>query len=211
MKLILASGSPRRAALLDQAGLDYEVRAPDIDETRRPDETPGVYVDRIAREKVLAVASSGDVVLAADTAVVFEGLVLGKPAHPQEARSMLRRLQGRDHEVFTGVAAAHRERVESVVDVARVRMMPMTEEEISAYVDGGEPMDKAGSYALQGRGGVFVESVTGSPFTVVGLPLHLLPRLVRMVGAEPDRFRHRSNLYPDAEASDRTAPGHRGV
>jgi septum formation protein len=182
VRLVLASGSPRRAALFDQLGLVYEITAPDVDESRRPDERPGNYVERLAREKALAVATPGAVVIGADTAVVHEGQILGKPAHPEEARSMLRRLQGQIHEVFTGVAVAWEAEVKSLVDVTEVELLAMTEEEISDYVDSGEPMDKAGAYALQGRGGMFVATITGSPSTVVGLPIHLVPRLLAQAG-----------------------------
>jgi len=194
MRLVLASSSPRRAELLSRLGLSYEVAPADIDESRRPDEPPATYVERLAREKARAVASPGSVVVAADTAVVHEGHVLGKPAHPAEARSMLRRLSGTAHDVFTGLAVSNGDVVESVVDVTEVTFLEMTDLEIADYVDGGEPMDKAGAYALQGRGGLFVESVTGSPFTVVGMPIHLLPRLMRRVGADMALFEHGSNL-----------------
>lgn len=101
---------------------------------------------------------------------------------------MLRRLQGDIHEVFTGVAVAAGGEVASLVDVTIVKMLPMTDEEVADYVDTGEPMDKAGSYALQERGGVYVQSIEGSPFTVIGLPIHLLPRLLGRVGADLQRF-----------------------
>lgn len=188
MRLVLASGSPRRAALLDQLGLVYEVAVPDVDESRRPDERAGDYVERLAREKASAMASPGAVVFGADTAVVHEGHILGKPAHPEEARSMLRRLQGEVHEVFTGVAVAWDGEIRSLVDVTEVEMLTMTEEEISDYVDSGEPMDKAGAYALQGRGGMFVAAITGSPSTVVGLPIHLVPRLLAQSGTTVHHF-----------------------
>lgn len=191
MRLILASGSPRRADLLKRLGLDFDVRPPDIDETRRPDEPAGIYVERLAREKASAVIEPGTVVIAADTSVVHEGHVLGKPGHPEEARTMLRGLQGDVHEVFTGVAVARSDEIASMVDVAKVKMLPMTDEEIADYVDSGEPMDKAGSYAIQLRGGIFVESIDGSPFTVIGLPVHLLPRLLARVGADLQRFNRR--------------------
>lgn len=194
MRLVLASGSPRRAELLERLGLDFEVMPAHIDETRRPDEAPGDYVERLAREKALRVCGPERLVIAADTAVVHEGHVLGKPAHPEEARSMLRRLQGDTHEVFTGVAVAVANEVEAAVDVTEVRIMEMTDVEIADYVDTGEPMGKAGAYALQGRGGVFVERIVGSPFTVIGLPIHLLSRLARRVGADLDRFQRGSNL-----------------
>lgn len=195
MKLVLASSSPRRAELLDRIGLEFEVSVTDIDETRRPDEAPGVYVERLAVEKARAVLTPGIVVVAADTAVVHKGHVLGKPGHPEEARRMLRGLQGGTHDVFTGIAVAHDEEVASLVDVTEVRMASMTPEEIADYVDTGESMDKAGSYALQGRGGLYVDSISGSPFTVIGLPLHLLPRLASRVGAQLGNFTRRSNLW----------------
>lgn len=186
MNLVLASSSPRRADLLSRLGLRFEVSAADLDETRRPDESPGVYVERLAREKARAVGTADDLVVAADTAVVSAGLILGKPAHPAEARSMLARLQGEKHDVFTGIAVRRGEEMASAVDVTEVEMLPMTDDEIDAYVAMGEPMDKAGSYALQGRGGLFVAAVSGSPFTVIGLPVHLLPRLIRAVGVDPE-------------------------
>ena len=188
MRLVLASGSPRRAELLRQLDLVFEVAPWEVDETRRPDEAAGDYVNRLAREKALAALEPETVVIGGDTAVVHEGHVLGKPAHPEEARGMLRRLQGDTHEVFTGLAVALGDEVASIVDVTEVRLMEMTDVEIADYVDTGEPMGKAGAYALQGRGGAFVERVVGSPFTVIGLPIHLLSRLARRVGADLGEF-----------------------
>lgn len=188
MRLVLASGSPQRAALLYQIGLIYEIRPADLEESRRPDEGAADYVERLAREKALSVVDDESVVIAADTAVVHEGHILGKPAHPAEATSMLRRLQSNVHEVFTGVAVAWSGEIRSLVDVTEVKMMAMTDEEIADYVDSGEPMNKAGSYGLQGSGGVFVESISGSPFTVIGLPIHLLPRLLAQTGSGFHRF-----------------------
>ena len=194
MKLILASSSPQRSHLLHQIALDHTVQPADVDESRRPDEPPGTYVERVAREKAMAIDAPQDVVVAADTAVVFEGQILGKPAHPQEARSMLRRLQGQRHEVFTGLAVRRGDRVESLVDVTHVQMLPMTDDEVSRYVADGDPMDKAGAYGLQSQGGVFVESISGSPSTVVGLPLHLLPRLLGRMEVDMELFRRRDRL-----------------
>lgn len=193
MKLILASGSPRRAELLRTLGLVFEASTPGVDESMLPGEPAAAYVERIARDKSLALAEPDAVVIAADTAVAHAGHVLGKPAHPEEARSMLRRLQGGRHDVFTGLAVAvgHYDEppeVVSAVDVTEVSLLAMTADEIADYVDTGEPMDKAGAYALQGRGGRFVESVRGSPFTVVGLPIHLLARLITSVGSDLSRF-----------------------
>lgn len=191
MKLVLASSSPRRRELLESLNLQFELRSPDVDETRFPDEAPGIYVERIARAKALAVAGSDEIIVAADTTVVFEGRVMGKPGHPEEARSMLRRLQGARHEVLSGLAVSSGGETHSLIDATEVEMMTMTDEEIAAYVAGGEPMDKAGAYALQGEGGVFVISVHGSPSTVVGLPIHQLPRLLGRVGVELSQFRSR--------------------
>jgi len=191
VRLLLASGSPRRAELLRQLDLAFEVAPTEVDETRRPDETAGDYVNRLAREKALAALGPETVVVGGDTAVVHDGHVLGKPAHPEEARGMLRRLQGDTHEVFTGLAVAFGGEVASIVDVTEVRLMEMTDVEIADYVDTGEPMGKAGAYALQGRGGAFVERVVGSPFTVIGLPIHLLSRLARRVGADLGEFEDR--------------------
>lgn len=191
MRLVLASSSPRRARLLDQLDLVYEVIPSNVDESVLPDEPAAAFVERLAREKAAEVASPGDLVIAADTVVVHRGKIMGKPAHPEEARSMLVRISGETHEVFTGVAAAGGGEIVSLVDVTEVRMLDVTNEELAAYVESGEPMDKAGAYALQGRGGVFVESVVGSPFTVIGLPIHLLPRLVSKVGGDLEHFRRR--------------------
>lgn len=166
--------------------------APEVDESRRPDERAGDYVERLAKAKASAVISPGTIVIGADTAVVHEGLILGKPGHPAEARAMLSRLQGETHEVFTGVAIAWGDEVRSLVDVTEVEMIAMTDDEISGYVDSGEPMDKAGAYALQGRGGGFVKSVSGSPSTVVGLPIHLVPRLIAQTGTPVHQFLRRT-------------------
>jgi septum formation protein len=192
MRLVLASGSPRRRALFETLDLDFEVEPADIDETRLPDEAPAVYVERVARAKASLVAGPDRLVVAADTTVVHEGRVMGKPGHPEEARAMLRRLQGDTHEVFTGLAVASMEEevaIHSVVDASMVEMVPMTEDEIADYVATGEPMDKAGAYALQGLGGVFVRRIVGSPFTVIGLPIHLLDRLMSAAGAGLSHFR----------------------
>lgn len=185
MRLILASGSPRRAALLESLGLSFGVAVPDVDESRFPEEEPDHYVERVARLKVAAVDGSDAVVLAADTTVVHEGKVLGKPAHPAEARRMLRHLSGDVHAVYTGVAVSSDGVVSSVVDRSLVRMSELTDHEIDRYVATGEPLDKAGAYALQGLGGMFVEAVDGSPSNVIGLPLHVAVRLLRAHGIDP--------------------------
>lgn len=192
MRLVLASQSPRRAAVLSALGLDFVVANPEVDEARRPDEEPHAYVERVARAKAVAVASPGDVVVAADTVVVHGGRIMGKPGHPEEARAMLRRLQGDKHDVVTGLAVAGYDSgpiLHSAVDVTEVSFLPMTEDEIVGYVATGEPMDKAGAYALQGVGGLYVEWVKGSPFTVIGLPVHLLPRMLGRLGHPIEAFR----------------------
>jgi septum formation protein len=189
MRLVLASESPRRAEILKTIGLDFEVLPPAIEELRLPEENPDTYVERLARTKAMAVAGSDAVTLAADTVVVHEGRVLGKPAHPDEARAMLQRLQGSSHQVLTGIAVVAPDgRMESLVDSATVTLMPMTAEEIDDYIDTGEPMDKAGGYALQGLAARFVSAVEGSPYTVIGLPAHLLARLIGQSGYDLGDF-----------------------
>jgi septum formation protein len=186
VRLILASGSPRRAEILATSGLVFDILEPGVDETRHPDEAPEPYVERLARAKAEAVVGEGAISIGADTVVVAHGRILGKPGHPEEARSMLRELQGGRHIVLTGLAVSalrpEGPATLSLVDATEVVMGIMTEEEISGYVAGGEPMGKAGAYALQGRGGMYVEAVHGSPFTVIGLPIHLLPRLLLGIG-----------------------------
>ena len=186
---MLASGSPRRAEVLTTVDLIFEVVVPDIDETRRPDEPPQTYVERLAREKATVGLVGDAVVVAADTVVVHGGKLLGKPGHPEEARAMLRRLEGDRHEVVTGMAVATPDgSVESIVDMSRVTFLSMTEEEITDYVATGEPMDKAGAYALQGMASRFIESIEGSPYTVIGLPIHFLARLLTAVGSDIAHF-----------------------
>ena len=127
--------------------------------------------------------------IAADTTVVIEGRVMGKPVHPDEARQMLIRLSGASHEVLTGLAVRWGEQVVTAVESTMVRFLDLTEEEISDYVQSGEPMDKAGAYALGGQGGLFIDRVEGSPSNVIGLPLHSTARLCRALGVELLSFR----------------------
>lgn len=195
MRLILASGSPRRSAILAGLGLEFVAGDAGIDESRHPDEPPPAYVERLAREKSSALAEPGALTIGCDTVVVHAGRVLGKPGHPEEARSMLRLLQGDTHEVVTAIAVSGWRdgavAVESAVDVTEVKMLAMTDEEIADYVASGEPMDKAGAYALQEYGGVFVETIRGSAHTVVGIPVHLLPRLLGRFGVSLNAFKTR--------------------
>ena len=187
MKLILASSSPRRAEVLADAGFTFEVVAARVDESRRTGEQAEAYVRRLAEAKARAVAggvSPPAIVIAADTVVVMDGEVLGKPASAEDAGRMLRRLSGRTHQVLTGLAVLKipggAARVE--IETTRVTFAPLTEAEIEAYVASGEPLDKAGAYAIQGRGGRFVARVEGCYFNVVGLPLARLYRILREMG-----------------------------
>jgi septum formation protein len=178
MRLVLASQSPRRRELLASVGLAAEVRPANADESVRPGETPEAYVRRVARDKAEAVAvAPGELVLAADTAVVLEGTILGKPSDAGDARRMLRALSGRTHVVLTAVHARSAppgggplaEGSEMVSTTVRFR--PLADPEIDWYVATGEPLDKAGAYAVQGIGGALVLGVAGSVSNVVGLPL----------------------------------------
>jgi septum formation protein len=171
--LVLASASPRRRDLLQLLGLRFEVRPAEADETPRPDEAPAALVRRLATAKAAAVVSgTGDeVVIAADTVVEVDGATLGKPADPDDAAAMLRRLSGRTHRVLTGLAVRHGAGAATAVVVTAVSFTALTEADIAWYVATGEPLDKAGAYAIQGAGGVFVERIDGSYHNVVGLPL----------------------------------------
>ena len=177
--LILASGSPRRRQLLELIGVKFEVAPADIDETPLPDENPVAYASRAARDKALAVATGhpGRLVLGADTVVEIDQEILGKPSSMDEAADMLRRLSGKSHLVHTALALVTDGAAHEVVDSARVQFVDLTDEMIRWYVATGEPMDKAGAYAVQGLGGLLVEGVEGSPNTVIGLPVHRLPEL----------------------------------
>jgi nucleoside triphosphate pyrophosphatase len=171
--LILASASPRRAEFLRRIGVSYEIVAAQIDEAVAPDEAPAMYVRRIALAKAATVSDLPGCdapVLGADTAVVIDERILGKPLAADDARQMLERLSGRWHEVYSGVALVHR-RAEVIAVRTRVKFRPVAEHEIDAYWASGEPRDKAGGYAIQGIGGAFVERIDGSYSNVVGLPL----------------------------------------
>ncbi len=184
MRLVLASASPRRRELLSQVGLAFEVAAADLQEAPRAGEGPRAYVERLAREKAVAVHARfpGDVALAADTEVVVDDEVLGKPGDSADAgQAMLERLSGRAHLVLTGVAVAGAELRSRVVET-RVVFRALTPREIAWYVGTGEGRDKAGGYALQGRAGAFVAALEGSASSVVGLPLAQTVELLREVG-----------------------------
>jgi nucleoside triphosphate pyrophosphatase len=176
---ILASGSPRRRQLLELIGVNFAVLPADVDETPLAGEAPAAYASRAARDKAIEVAAShpGRLVLGADTVVEVDQEILGKPASEDDAASMLRRLSGRSHLVHTALALVIGDTAHEVVDTAQVQFTDLTEEIIRWYVATGEPMDKAGAYAIQGLGGLLVARVEGSPNTVIGLPVHRLPEL----------------------------------
>jgi septum formation protein len=175
--LVLASNSPRRREILTNAGIPFVVRAPNVTEQRRADEPAIAYVRRLAEQKAFAVPMSpGEIVLGADTVVVAGGEVLEKPRDADDAARMLKLLSGRVHEVVTGICLRSDSR--KIVDAAttRVHFVELSEREVADYVRSGEPMDKAGAYAIQGLASKFVERVEGCYFNVVGLPLALVNR-----------------------------------
>lgn len=186
--LVLASGSPRRTDLLDRLGLSHLVDPSRVDEIARPGETPEAHVERLAREKAADVAARhpGALVLAGDTVVVRDGRILGKPRDREHAVEMLLSLSGRDHRVLTGLALVlpgrGARRILARVDEARVAFRPLDTASARRYVDTGEPMDKAGAYAIQGRGAALVTRVEGDYHTVVGLPVSGLLALLDEAG-----------------------------
>lgn len=182
LHLVLASASPRRRDLLGAMGLSFTVRVSEADETLPAGTPPAEAVRLLAARKARAVlAAEDEVILSADTLVALDGRALGKPRDEAEAKSMLRALSGRTHEVYTGVAVRFRGRLFCEADCTRVRMRPFDEAEIAAYVATGEPMDKAGAYGIQGLGGALVEGVDGAFDNVVGLPCALVDRLLARV------------------------------
>ena len=185
--LVLASASPRRRELLGRVGLVPEVVAADVDESVLPGEAPDDYVVRVAADKAHAVARSrpGAVVLVADTAVVLDGAALGKPDDAEHALELLERLAGRSHEVLSAVVVVDPDGIEhTTLARAIVTMAPSTSAERAWYVATGEPMDKAGAYAVQGVGAALVDRVEGDPTTVIGLPLRPTLELLRATGVE---------------------------
>jgi septum formation protein len=187
MKLILASSSPRRAEILANAGLPFSVLSSAVDETPYPGESPAALVQRLANAKadlVTARAVGPAIVLAADTIVVLDDKILGKPASLEDARQMLQQLSGRTHSVLTGVAlirlpdGEHRQFIESTL----VHFRPVTEQEISSYLATEEPLDKAGAYAIQGQAGRYIPRIEGCYFNVVGLPLSRVLTELKFLG-----------------------------
>ena len=187
--IVLASGSPRRKQLLEMLRIPFRVIPPDVDEHVLPGEQPGHYVTRLSRAKAEAVMARapGELILAADTTVVLEGVIFEKPESPAHAVAMLERLQGRTHEVMTAVAVARDGELAQALDVSRVTFRPADRATLEAYVATGEPMDKAGAYAIQGLGAPLIERVEGDFFGVMGLPLRLALDLLARFG-RPYRF-----------------------
>ena len=185
MRVILASQSPRRRELLALVGIAHEVMPADIDESVHPGEAPVPHAERLARTKahVIAAREPGALVVAADTIVVVDGDILGKPADVADAERMLARLAGRTHEVYTAVAVALGDRTESAVARVPVRFRALDAETIRRYVATGEPMDKAGAYGIQGYGATIVEHIEGDYFAVMGLPLGTVVALAARLGA----------------------------
>lgn len=183
MTLILASASPRRAELLASAGFEFEIHAADVDETPHDGEPAEAYALRVARDKAEVVfhrcRNSGSIILAADTVVVLDGQILGKPNDSEDARRMLRRLSGAAHDVHTGVVVRTPAAERAEVTTTRVHFRRMDESEIEWYVASGEPEGKAGAYAIQGRAARFIDQIEGSWSNVVGLPIADVYRLLK--------------------------------
>jgi septum formation protein len=184
-QLVLASASPRRARILGDLGVRFKVVVSNEDESLRPGEEGAAAVERLARAKAEVVARREELpVLAADTEVLLDGHILGKPADAADAGAMLRRLAGRAHEVVTGVCLVAAGSARSGVERTSVRFAPMSDAEVSWYAASGEPLDKAGGYHVDGKGALFIETVEGSPSNVAGLPVRLLLRLLREAGLD---------------------------
>jgi septum formation protein len=181
-KLILASGSPRRAEILSAVGCPFELDASGIDETLKPDEDPKAYVQRLALEKAGAVASKREsgLILAADTTVVVDDQLLGQPEDDNDAQRMLKLLSGKWHEVLTGVALLRIGGKPNLgIETTRVRFAVLSQIEIDWYVSTGEPRGKAGAYGIQGKAALFVEEVSGDYFNIVGLPIRLVYKMIK--------------------------------
>ncbi|HXD22095.1 MAG TPA: Maf family protein [Gemmatimonadaceae bacterium] len=183
-RVILASASPRRRELLTLIGIAHLVLPANIDESLLPGEQPHTHAERLARTKALTIAAREPdaVVIAADTIVVVDGDVLGKPSDVGAARAMLERLSGRTHTVLTAIAVARGARIESAVEAVDVTFRTVSEPDIDAYIATGEPMDKAGAYGIQGFGATIVERVDGDYFSVMGLGLRRLVQLLARLG-----------------------------
>jgi septum formation protein len=184
LKLVLASRSPRRAELLKAAGFEFTIRAADVDETPRDGEDPFVYTVRLAIDKAYAVPVNDDeIVLASDTTVVLGNEIMGKPKDAADATRMLRALAGQKHAVITAICLRYGDEVETDNSQTYVWFVPLSDAEIADYVASGEPMDKAGAYAIQGLASKFIDRIEGSYSNVVGLPMSLVYRDLKAISA----------------------------
>ena len=180
MKLILASQSPRRRELLGLLGIPFEIRVPNADETMDPTGEPAQQVALVSRRKAEATPREEDaVVIAADTIVVCDGKILGKPKDPEDAARMLRLLSGRTHQVMTGLTVLYQDKVCSHTEVTQVTFRELSDSEILRYVRSGEPMDKAGAYGIQGGAALFAQGICGDYYNVVGLPVCRLVQVLQ--------------------------------
>ena len=185
MHLILASASPRRKELLEKFGVPFIIRAADIDETMDPEKSPYDEVGRVSKCKALATPrAEDDILIAADTIVVCEGKVLGKPHDAEDAKAMLRLLSGRDHQVMTGCTVLRGNRSETFTEVTDIHFRSLSDKDIDRYVASGEPMDKAGSYGIQGGAALFCERMVGDYYNVMGLPVCRLGQVLRQIAPE---------------------------
>ncbi len=180
-KLILASASPRRSEILQSVGWKFETDIPDIDESEAAGESPETYVQRLAQTKAETIASrhAGEIVLGADTTVVIDNQIIGKPIDVEDAKRMLKMLSGKWHEVLTGIAIVNDGETRVGVQNTRVKFAEMSNAEISFLIEKGDPLDKAGAYAVQAQAALFIEGIEGDYWNVVGLPINLVYRLVR--------------------------------
>ena len=188
MKIVLASQSPRRRQLLGQMGLEFTTQSPEIDEAAFQGRDARDLVQILSREKARWIAGQVDpetLVIGADTVVVRDGEILGKPKGEEEARAMLASLSGRTHQVCTGVTVCRGDKVLTQVEETQVTFRPLTDQEIRQYVSTGEPMDKAGAYGIQGLGALLVERLEGDYFNVMGLPLCRLGEMLAQFGVRP--------------------------
>ncbi len=205
-RLVLASGSPRRREILSQLGYEFEVRPVDLDESQLPGESAEECARRLASDKARADARAGEVMLAADTIVVLDDRLLGKPRDAADAAAMLRALASRSHEVVSGVAVLDADSGEltAAVETTVVRFAPLSDAELEWYVASGEPMGKAGAYAIQGLGGLFVEAIDGNYSNVVGLPVPAVYRLLSRHGIPRPSLA--ADESPPSSADSRTEP-----
>ena len=185
MKIILASQSPRRKELMGLFHIPFVIQVSDADETMDPTASPAQQVALVSRRKAEAVTrDTDDLVIAADTIVVCNGQILGKPKDEADASRMLHLLSGRDHQVMTGCSILRGDRCETFTEVTDLHFRPLRRSEISRYVASGEPMDKAGSYGVQGQGALLVERIDGDFFNVMGLPVLLLSQMLQQFGVD---------------------------